>query len=519
MLLAVAGTAALVMVVVTSVKKARRAAALRVVAPHPPLRLPRRRPRAAAPAVDRHRLPVAPRPRPCSGGACMPCAPAPCSSSGSGCRCGARCSAPLRVARRAGRGPRRHDRDRRRPGRAPDAGARRPVLPVALPRRPGLEPRQPLLDLRRPRRPRPCGSPRPTSATGRRAAGHAAARHPGPRRGPLRPAARRGPRPPQGAAHGFRHRHHPDARAARGARPGPRRRHRRAPGAVAARGRARRRDRRARRAPAAPATCSSRAPACPGRDSWLPAQARHLTDVAGAARDRARRRRPRRLPLRLRRLDDRRPHRRASTPASRPTPCTSSASPTDPRPDAPKEPAMRRITLWLLSTISTLVLLFSYHTSTSSAAATSIVAQSGHRHRPAPRPPATDPRRPAPAPPGSGIRRRAASPPPGQRLLVGRQRLVVLGRQDLHRRRRSTRFGDVQVQITVKNGKITASHGHPGAVEQRPRPGDQLLRRADPQPGGRRRAEREHRHGLGRDVHLATATSSRCSPRSTRRNL
>ena len=33
-------------------------AALRVVAPHPPLRLPRRRPRAAPPAVDRHRLPV-----------------------------------------------------------------------------------------------------------------------------------------------------------------------------------------------------------------------------------------------------------------------------------------------------------------------------------------------------------------------------------------------------------------------------------------------------------------------------
>lgn len=35
---------------------------------------------------------------------------------------------------------------------------------------------------------------------------------------------------------------------------------------------------------------------------------------------------------------------------------------------------MRRISLWLLSTISTLVLLFSYHTSTSAKASTSIVA-------------------------------------------------------------------------------------------------------------------------------------------------
>ena len=38
---------------------------------------------------------------------------------------------------------------------------------------------------------------------------------------------------------------------------------------------------------------------------------------------------------------------------------------------------MRRITTWLLSTISALVLLFSYHTSTSSSPSTSIVAQSG----------------------------------------------------------------------------------------------------------------------------------------------
>ena len=67
---------------------------------------------------------------------------------------------------------------------------------------------------------------------------------------------------PQGAPHGLGHRHHPDARPAGGARPGTRRRHRGAPRVVAARGRARRRARRDSPQPAAPATCSSRAPAC-----------------------------------------------------------------------------------------------------------------------------------------------------------------------------------------------------------------------------------------------------------------
>ena len=56
MLLAIAGTVALCMVVVTSVKRGSPSTALRVVAPHPPLRLPRRRARAAPPAVDGHRL-------------------------------------------------------------------------------------------------------------------------------------------------------------------------------------------------------------------------------------------------------------------------------------------------------------------------------------------------------------------------------------------------------------------------------------------------------------------------------
>ena len=36
---------------------------------------------------------------------------------------------------------------------------------------------------------------------------------------------------------------------------------------------------------------------------------------------------------------------------------------------------MRRIMTWLLSTISALVLLFSYHTSTSAAGASTVIAQ------------------------------------------------------------------------------------------------------------------------------------------------
>jgi len=57
MLLAVAGTGCLVMVVVTSARAARRRLRYAVVAPDPPLRLPRGRPGPAAPAVDRAGIP------------------------------------------------------------------------------------------------------------------------------------------------------------------------------------------------------------------------------------------------------------------------------------------------------------------------------------------------------------------------------------------------------------------------------------------------------------------------------
>lgn len=78
---------------------------------------------------------------------------------------------------------------------------------------------------------------------------------------------------------------------------------------------------------------------------------------------------------------------------------------------------MRRITLWVLSTVSALVLLFSYRTSTSSVAA---AASSGAS--------------------------RAASP-----AAVAGDGATYTGDAV------STRYGDVQVQITVVGGKVTRS--------------------------------------------------------------
>jgi len=92
---------------------------------------------------------------------------------------------------------------------------------------------------------------------------------------------------------------------------------------------------------------------------------------------------------------------------------------------------MRRIVLVGLSTITTLVLLFNYHTSTNSASVvTSAVAQL---------PPV--PGRPAPSP--TPKKRGAAAPKPSVASYTG----------DVA----DTRWGPVQVQITVKSRKITAA--------------------------------------------------------------
>lgn len=81
---------------------------------------------------------------------------------------------------------------------------------------------------------------------------------------------------------------------------------------------------------------------------------------------------------------------------------------------------MRRISFWFMSTLSGVVLLFSYHTSTNSVAAA----------QPTPRIP-------------SDATTTTPSTPPGSGTFTGS--------------RVNTRWGVVQVQITVQNGRITNS--------------------------------------------------------------
>jgi uncharacterized protein with FMN-binding domain len=90
---------------------------------------------------------------------------------------------------------------------------------------------------------------------------------------------------------------------------------------------------------------------------------------------------------------------------------------------------MRRITLWLFSTVAALVLLFSYRTSTNSAAATATVAEM-----------------PANAGTTGGTPSPSASKA-GSGSSTGTKTYTGSVAQ--------TRWGPVQVTITVSNGKIT----------------------------------------------------------------
>ena len=105
---------------------------------------------------------------------------------------------------------------------------------------------------------------------------------------------------------------------------------------------------------------------------------------------------------------------------------------------------MRRITLWLLSTISTLVLLFSYSTSTSASAsvAASVVAEAdtGSDGTDTPTQPDTSTQTPA---------QTESSAASGSSTSTAAR--TILGNAIM------TRYGNVQVQITVANGAITAS--------------------------------------------------------------
>jgi uncharacterized protein with FMN-binding domain len=92
---------------------------------------------------------------------------------------------------------------------------------------------------------------------------------------------------------------------------------------------------------------------------------------------------------------------------------------------------MRRITLWLFSTVAAVVLLFSYRTSTGGGTAPAVAAVA----------PATTPQTADPTPSSSSSARSDASSASGTKTYTGSTA--------------GTRWGDVQVAITVVNGKIT----------------------------------------------------------------
>jgi uncharacterized protein with FMN-binding domain len=114
---------------------------------------------------------------------------------------------------------------------------------------------------------------------------------------------------------------------------------------------------------------------------------------------------------------------------------------------------MRRITIWLFSTVAALVLLFSYRTSTNgstaAAPAAALPRATGTTTTPG--------ESPTPAPSASasgsaggdgstGSSAGASSPPTGT---------SSTGTKTYNGSVASTRWGDVQVTITVKDGKIT----------------------------------------------------------------
>ena len=110
---------------------------------------------------------------------------------------------------------------------------------------------------------------------------------------------------------------------------------------------------------------------------------------------------------------------------------------------------MRKIVIAVMSTISGLVLLFSYHTSTNSDAA---------RHRPDRDANGTAPPRARPRPAGGRrfghgrpTRPRRRPPPRRLRRAEGSSSGTYTGDAV------DTRWGVVQVQITVENGTITAA--------------------------------------------------------------
>ena len=99
---------------------------------------------------------------------------------------------------------------------------------------------------------------------------------------------------------------------------------------------------------------------------------------------------------------------------------------------------MRRITLWLFSTVAAVVLLFSYRTSTGGGTAPAVAAVA----------PATTPQAATPTSPSAG----AGSPSASSSASSGTSSSAA---KTYTGAVAGTRWGDVQVTVTVAGGKIT----------------------------------------------------------------
>ena len=97
---------------------------------------------------------------------------------------------------------------------------------------------------------------------------------------------------------------------------------------------------------------------------------------------------------------------------------------------------MRRLTLWIASTLSALVLLFSYHTSTNASVGSSVVALAGT---------------------GSGASSGSGSSSSSGTTSGSTAAPETSAGTTYAGDAVSTRYGDVQVEITVADGKVTAA--------------------------------------------------------------